>query len=65
MIQRYNYIDRLKGFTILLVVIGHILAFSMIGDRNPIKFDKRKWTIKFVFNFMHFVSGIFNNWYFI
>ena len=36
MIQRYNYIDRLKGFTILLVVIGHILAFSMIGDRNPI-----------------------------
>lgn len=34
--QRYNYIDRLKGLAIILVVIGHILSFSMIGDRNPI-----------------------------
>jgi len=27
----YNYIDRLKGLTIILVVIGHILSFSMMG----------------------------------
>ena len=34
--QRYIYIDRLKGLSIILVVIGHILSFSMIGGRNPI-----------------------------
>lgn len=32
----FNYIDRLKGLAIILVVIGHILSFSMIGGRNPI-----------------------------
>jgi putative membrane protein len=32
----YNYIDRLKGLAIILVVIGHILSFSMMGGKNPI-----------------------------
>ena len=36
MIERYNYIDRLKGLAILLVVIGHILVFSTTGNKNPI-----------------------------
>lgn len=37
--QRYIYIDRLKGLSIILVVIGHILSFSMIGGRNPYKYS--------------------------
>lgn len=36
MIERYNYIDRLKGLAMLLVVIGHILVFSITGNKNPI-----------------------------
>lgn len=32
----YMYIDRLKGFAMLLVVIGHVVAFSMGQKGNPI-----------------------------
>lgn len=33
---RIQYIDRLKGLAILLVVIGHLMAFCTHGERNPI-----------------------------
>ena len=36
MTSRYEYIDRLKGLAILLVVMGHLMAFSLIASRNPI-----------------------------
>lgn len=32
----YMYIDRLKGFAMLLVVIGHVVAFSIGQKGNPI-----------------------------
>lgn len=32
----YMYIDRLKGGAMLLVVIGHIVAFSIGQKGNPI-----------------------------
>jgi fucose 4-O-acetylase-like acetyltransferase len=34
--DRIQYIDRLKGLAILLVVIGHLMAFCTNGERNPI-----------------------------
>lgn len=34
--NRIQYIDRLKGLAILLVVIGHLMAFCSAGERNPI-----------------------------
>lgn len=34
--NRIQYIDRLKGMAILLVVIGHLMAFCTGGERNPI-----------------------------
>lgn len=34
--NRIQYIDRLKGMAILLVVIGHLMAFCTRGERNPI-----------------------------
>ena len=34
--DRIQYIDRLKGLAILLVVIGHLMAFCTHGERNPI-----------------------------
>jgi len=34
--KRINYIDRLKGFAILLVVIGHLALFSMKQDGSTV-----------------------------
>ena len=34
--NRIQYIDRLKGLAILLVVIGHLMAFCTGGEYNPI-----------------------------
>lgn len=33
---RYRFIDRLKGLTMLLVVIAHIIAFSLESIGNPL-----------------------------
>lgn len=38
MTQRFEYIDQLKGLTILLVVIGNIIVFCGLGcDNNFIR----------------------------
>lgn len=34
--KRINYIDRLKGFAILLVVMGHVSLFSFRGNDNAV-----------------------------
>lgn len=34
MIERINFVDRLKGFTMLVVIIGHISFFTFKEDHS-------------------------------
>lgn len=31
---RYDYIDQLKGLSMILVIMGHLILFCDLGDEN-------------------------------
>lgn len=53
--QRINYIDAIRGFSIVLVVIGHVIGFSLELYNNSINYIFNIFTMPIFF----FISGYF------
>ena len=62
MTQRINYIDRMKGFAIFVVVLAHVFLFSFdMGDNLIFKFCASFEIPLFMFvsGFVAFIPGDF------